>query len=398
MEEKDLTYYLTDLRRIEELDKEALETLIAKYPYFQNLHLLHAKQQFLSEGAFSEADVIYATQRSHFFRQVEEQSWDTFDLEKEIPVQPQRYATKVPLMTGEKDYTIPVDPEEELTSRPDEAVEANEGVTDNTLEDYPYGAINSDRVTMAEPEQVSPDSVGEIIPEKSSPAIPEAEINPVKRPSQESEELIPAIIRTMQATGGTSSPEADVPLPEISSEPAHQAESDKPSKSEREARPSQRSIPVVPNGYGVTPFTKWLHDLRRPFEENTPSNLSSSEEEDRIDLDIPLTAHLPANLAGQATSPESKKYPDSGSTQPPVEPTPGDQKNEEATDLRNEYLALARSSNEIKDHIGSETLAKLLYQQGFRDLAIQMYERLALNNPEKSSYFADQIRIIRENQ
>jgi len=99
VEKKDLIYYLTDLSRVQDLKQEELEAWLAQYPYSQNLHLLKAKKQYLQEGAFSEGDVIYATQRSHFFRQVEEQTWDTFEVEKEMPVQAQRYATKIPLMT-----------------------------------------------------------------------------------------------------------------------------------------------------------------------------------------------------------------------------------------------------------------------------------------------------------
>jgi hypothetical protein len=54
-----------------------------------------------------------------------------------------------------------------------------------------------------------------------------------------------------------------------------------------------------------------------------------------------------------------------------------------------------RSVAENKDII-SETLARLLAKQGYRDKAIQMYERLSLAFPEKSAYFAAEIEKLKK--
>ena len=54
-----------------------------------------------------------------------------------------------------------------------------------------------------------------------------------------------------------------------------------------------------------------------------------------------------------------------------------------------------RSVAENKDVI-SETLARLLAKQGYRDKAIVMYERLALSFPEKSSFFAAKIKELKK--
>jgi hypothetical protein len=56
---------------------------------------------------------------------------------------------------------------------------------------------------------------------------------------------------------------------------------------------------------------------------------------------------------------------------------------------------LAKDSIVENEGLASETLANLFEKQGLYSKSIEMYERLILKIPEKSSYFADKIEKIK---
>ena len=55
-------------------------------------------------------------------------------------------------------------------------------------------------------------------------------------------------------------------------------------------------------------------------------------------------------------------------------------------------------SSKPNEHLMTETLAKVYLQQNNYKKAIQAYKILILKNPEKSGFFADQIRAIEKLQ
>lgn len=57
---------------------------------------------------------------------------------------------------------------------------------------------------------------------------------------------------------------------------------------------------------------------------------------------------------------------------------------------------LADSSTKLNDNLVSETFAKILIKQGKKEMAKEIYEKLALKFPDKRTYFADLIEKLKE--
>jgi predicted negative regulator of RcsB-dependent stress response len=76
-----------------------------------------------------------------------------------------------------------------------------------------------------------------------------------------------------------------------------------------------------------------------------------------------------------------------------IKPLPSVKKEPALTGLAQ---ALAEKSVTERETVISETLARLLVQQGHKEKAINMYQRLSLAFPEKSEYFAAEIDKLKK--
>jgi hypothetical protein len=127
---------------------------------------------------------------------------------------------------------------------------------------------------------------------------------------------------------------------------------------------------------------------------------SASEQTDLLELDIESgeisDSGEPAIIADQQTykEPLSARQLQSDLIDKFIVANPKIEPRKEKSDAPNEDISKAFA--EEKGGFVTETLARIYIKQGYYSRAIDIYEKLSLKFPEKSSYFASQIEKVKE--
>ena len=181
----------------------------------------------------------------------------------------------------------------------------------------------------------------QLVPQAVSVAFEESvlELKPIQSVKKELEALTPPAAPAKAPKEASAPP----PLPAV-----------EPQTPEEAPRQEEKNEPVVekPNRMPEMPFAVWFGRFQPPALTDPP----------------------------EAEEPPQAPQPETGAA--------------DTDGLTPQELA-ERSVAENKDVI-SETLARLLVKQGYREKAINMYERLGLAFPEKSAYFAAEIEKLKK--
>ena len=118
-------------------------------------------------------------------------------------------------------------------------------------------------------------------------------------------------------------------------------------------------------------FTEWLKITSfKPIERETETKTEKTQTEDATQ---PLASKL--DLIDKFISENPKIKPVTSNTPKPK---------------------LVNNDDDVSDSLMTETLARIYLEQKNYDKAIQSYKILSLKYPEKSSFFADQIKLVEE--
>lgn len=368
--------YLKDYSKLYQLPYEELKSLVLQYPYCSNLHYLLAEKSQLDQHKDLEQHIqtaaYYSMDRAALRRllqklKVAARQMEGFELTED-------YLELKDLSAIEKEVEPLISEDlfsfdqEEPEGRPD----LFSTITDRPAEPDFFTPEEKPEVESGLPESEAPEDSEK---EKTSPPAPE-------KAGEAIEEIFdrlisappPSVIKADQTSSGQSQetgkpksgqPDSSPPLQEelihSSEDPSSSFSTEEDEAEERTEQPEDdmetpKELPNRPQPTPKSSFTSWVQQFQPTHVKVQLSELMESKKRED------------AKKAGKKKKDKKKK---------------------------DKVVRFAEKSLKERKDLASETLAELLVSQEQYDKAIEMYKRLILKFPEKSSYFADKIKNLK---
>jgi hypothetical protein len=343
MDEKGMAYYLEDLNRVRSLSMEQLKHWEKEYPYSQLVHFLVAKKRQL-EGDTNDLSVFhkasfYSVDREHLYERMMNS-----ECEEEV----------------QEDETV-----KSVIEKP-------------MLELYGQGSEVDIEAKSASEFQSEHERQGITKIKVETEAEPELTIE--QESLKEEEDLEAGAIEYNEVEA-----EVEHPLSEEDKEEINQMKTEKQKDSiTQEVIPDRNAR----EEFEPSAFSKWLQNLSTASE---PSISLPDSENDEIESTKNLSdKEALKNLDQEKQKKKHKKK----NAEKKVKGKKKEGKKKLKKAKKKKLAEQIDKSVIMREEIVSEPLAIIYTQQGHFDKAIEMYKKLSLIFPEKSSFFATQIEKI----
>lgn len=344
MNAENFVEYLQDYSKLYQIPYEELKSLVMQYPYCSNLHYLLLEKSQLDQHKDLDENLrtasFYSQDRAALRKLIQQLKvtaarMESFELAED-------YLELKDLSAMEK----PVEPLviEELAEQEEQQdnfidflpqLDQDTEWTPGEEEEPSEEEEKAENTTAAPPIFSTDNGIEEKKPEEGQP--------PAPPPSQQAGEGLEDLFEAFMA---------DMPVAEDSEKPADETTDTEPDKTEEET-PGQQLPPPRPTP--KSSFTSWVQQFQ--------------------------PAHIKVQLSELM---ESKKREDAKRAR------------KKKKKRKDKVILFAEQSLQERPDLASETLAELLIAQEQYEKAIQMYERLILKFPEKSSYFAEKIKNLKK--